>query len=254
MLQQTQAARVAPAFVRFVARYPSIQELASAPRADVVRAWIGLGYNRRAVALSEAARAIVRDHGGVVPSEPAALIRLPGVGPYTASAVASIAHGAPVAAVDTNVRRVVARVTFGVVLLGAAEGEVRAAADRWLDRRDPGGWNQAMMDLGRDVCRPVPRCSACPLASVCAFRARGGVPSVRSRRQPPFQGSFRQVRGAVVAALRDVRSATLASLSRTTQERLDRVAAAARALVAEGLVRADPAALSGRPAGRVRLA
>ena len=77
---------------------------------------------------------------------------------------------------------------------------------------------------------------------------------MRSRRQPPFQGSFRQVRGAVVAALRDVRSATLASLSRTTQERLDRVAAAARALVAEGLVRADPAALSGRPAGRVRLA
>src|SRR5262245_60007442 len=110
MLQQTQAARVAPAYRTFLQRFPDVRTLASAARAELLRAWGGLGYPRRALALREAARAIVRDHGCVVPSDPDVLLALPGVGPYTAAAVASIAFGAPVAAIDTNVRRVTARV------------------------------------------------------------------------------------------------------------------------------------------------
>src|SRR5438445_5270827 len=99
MLQQTQAERVGPAFERFVGRFPDVHALAAAPKADVLRAWGDLGYNRRAVRLAEAARAVVRDHGGRIPSDPATLRSLPGVGPYTAAAVASIGHGLPVAAI-----------------------------------------------------------------------------------------------------------------------------------------------------------
>src|SRR5207253_798799 len=145
MLQQTQASRVAPAFERFVARFPTVTALARAGRDEVLRTWGSLGYNRRAVALSEAARAIVRDHGGVVPAEPSDLARLRGVGPYTAAAVASIGHGLPVAAIDTNVRRVVARARLGREPGEAPAGELKRAADAWLDRDDPGGWNQALM-------------------------------------------------------------------------------------------------------------
>src|SRR5438876_715357 len=128
MLQQTQAARVAPAFGRFVERFPTVRDLAAAPRAEVLRAWAGLGYNRRAVALSEAARAIVRDHSGRVPSDPAALQRLPGVGPYTAAAVASLAYGVPAPALDTNVRRVVARARVGTEPHEVRAGDLRSAA------------------------------------------------------------------------------------------------------------------------------
>ncbi|MGH2637253.1 MAG: A/G-specific adenine glycosylase, partial [Actinomycetota bacterium] len=141
MLQQTQAARVAPAFERFVSTFPGVRSLAVASRADVLRAWDGLGYNRRAVALSEAARTIERDHGGRVPSDPRVLRSLPGVGPYTADAVASLAFGAPVPALDTNVRRVVARVRLGVEAHQVTGGRLRSEAEDWLDRDDPGGWN-----------------------------------------------------------------------------------------------------------------
>ena len=138
MLQQTQAARVEPIFEAFVDLFPDVGALGAASRADVLRAWAGLGYNRRAVALHEAARAIVRDHGGRVPRDVAELRRLPGVGPYTAAAVASIGHGEPVAALDTNVRRICARVVHGVEpdevsaprLAADAEGVARSAPTR----------------------------------------------------------------------------------------------------------------------------
>ncbi len=113
MLQQTQAARVVLRYVAFVERFPSGEALAAASRAEVLRAWGNLGYPRRAVALHEAARAVVRDHGGRVPADPAELRLLPGVGPYTAAAVASLGHGRRVPALDTNVRRVVARARLG---------------------------------------------------------------------------------------------------------------------------------------------
>ena len=252
MLQQTQAARVVPAFERFLGRFPTVAALAHASRADVVRVWEGLGYNRRPVALSEAARAIVRDHGGRVPADPDELKRLPGVGPYTAAAIASFAYGATIAAVDTNVRRVVARAR-----LGREPGEVRRdtideEAGRWLDRGHPAEWNQALMDLGREVCRPEPRCEACPIAD-CRSRSRSRRSRITQRRAAPFEGSMRQVRGGVVNVLRR-QAASVGELAAQTGFPVDRIVDAVGALVRDGLVAADAAARAGRLTGRVRLA
>jgi A/G-specific adenine glycosylase len=252
MLQQTQAARVAPAYRFFLRRFPTIRTLARASRADVVRAWGSLGYNRRAVALSEAARTVMGDHRGQVPADPEVLARLPGVGPYTAAAVASIGHGVPVPAIDTNVRRVVARAQIGRD--DAVPAEIEVAAAEWLDRGDPGSWNQALMDLGREVCRPVPRCQACPLSRTCRFRLQGSTPRRPQRRQARFEGSFRQLRGAVIRDLRGVESTTLAALAGRVGRPLAEVASAVARLSAEGLVLAGPAAMAGRGSGRVRLA
>ncbi len=254
MLQQTQASRVVPAYREFLARFPTVRSLAAASRRDVVAAWDGLGYNRRAVALSEGARSIVGGHGGRVPSDPVALQRLPGLGPYSAAAVASVAFGVPVAAVDTNVRRIVARVFLGIEPDDAPAAEVRALAEGWLDRGDPGAWNQALMDLGREVCRPRPRCEVCPIRPGCRFRVEGWEPRPAKRRQPPFEGSSRQVRGAVVSRLRRREDATLAGLAGETGFPLERVASAVTALASDGLIEAGPAALAGRPRGRARLA
>jgi A/G-specific adenine glycosylase len=176
MLQQTQASRVAPALDRFLGRFPTVQDLARATRGDVVRAWAGLGYNRRAVALSETARSLVQEHGGRVPRDPELLRRLPGIGAYTAAAVASLAFGEPVVALDTNVRRVVARVWAGRDAMELAPADLRERAERWLDRMDPATWNQALMDLGREICRPRPRCDVCPIAFGCRFLAEGATP------------------------------------------------------------------------------
>ena len=150
MLQQTQAPRVEPLFVPFLERFPTVEVLAEASRADVLRAWAGLGYHRRAVRLHEAARAIVREHDGRVPQDVATLLTLPGVGPYTVAAVASIAFGDRAAAVDVNVARVVARVRRGREPDEVSHAEVTAEANAWIDPDDPGAWNQAVMDLGRE--------------------------------------------------------------------------------------------------------
>ena len=247
MLQQTQAARVAPAFRRFLGRFPSVRALAAAPRSEVVRAWAGLGYNRRAVALSEAARAIVRDHGGRVPRDLDALCGLPGVGPYTASAVAAIAFGAPVVAVDTNVRRVVGRVRLGVDTPDAEEVQREAAA--WLGATDPATWNQAVMDLGREVCRPAPRCGECPVAPGCSFRRRLPVRArAAARRSQPFEGSSRQLRGRIVDELRGRPSMSLASLASRLAEPPDRVTAAVHSLARDGVVATSGGAVRGRVA------
>jgi len=260
MLQQTQAARVVPAFRSFIRRFPTVEELAVASRRDVLTAWSGLGYNRRAAALSDAACGIVAEHGGAVPSDPAVLTTLPGVGPYTAAAIASIAFGAPVPAVDTNVRRVVARAVLGVDGRDASAVEVDRAARVVMDGIDPAVWNQAVMDLGREVCRPVPRCPECPLRVRCAFRRRGlaAVPRAATQAgQSPasrFEGSARQLRGAIVRILVERPSVTIASLCHATGRSPRRVATAVRALSAEGLVSAGAAALAGGPRGRVRLA
>ena len=246
MLQQTQAGRVVPAFRSFLRRFPTVRTLAVAPRRDVVLEWGRLGYNRRAVRLSEAARAIVRDHGGRIPRDPATLRELPGVGPYTAAAVASLGFGEPVAAIDTNVRRVVARVHLGVDGHEAPAKELWALADAWLDLDDPTAWNQAVMDLGREVCRPTPRCDACPLARMCRFRLAGSVAARGHPRQGPFEGSTRQVRGAVVRALRSHPALTRTRLADETGFAPERIDAAVGTLTTDGLVEDD--------AGAVRLA
>ncbi len=254
MLQQTQASRVVPAYGRFLRRFPTVHVLARASRAEVLRAWDGLGYNRRAVALSEAGKAIVRDYEGRLPSDPTELSRLPGVGPYTAAAVASISYGVAVPAVDTNVRRVTARFLLGSEPHAVSPAVIHGAARRWLDRRNPGAWNQAVMDLGRQVCRPQPRCVACPLSTSCRFRAAGGTPNRPVRRDTQFKGSFRQVRGRVIAILRARPSASLETLASAMSEPVLRVAEAVATLRAEGLLHAGPAAVAGRPRGRVALA
>jgi len=246
MLQQTQASRVVTAFGSFLRRFPTVRALAAATRGDVVREWGGLGYNRRAVRLSEAARIVVRDHGGRIPRDPATLRGLPGVGPYTAAAVASLGFGEPVAVVDTNVRRVVSRVHLGVDGHEVSSKEAWGLAEGWLDRDDPVMWNQALMDLGRAVCRPEPRCDVCPLAGVCRFRRDGAAATRGPTRQGSFEGSTRQVRGAVVRALRSHPWLTPAQLASKTGFPVDRVDAAVATLSVDGLVEVD--------AGRVRLA
>jgi A/G-specific adenine glycosylase len=254
MLQQTQAARVVPAFRAFIRRFPSVSILASASRREVLSAWAGLGYNRRAFWLSETARRIVVEHQGEIPSEPDALARLPGIGPYTAAAVASLAYGLPVPAVDTNVRRVVARAVLGRDGFEPSLPDVRRAAAGWMQEADPADWNQAVMDLGREICRPKPRCERCPLAPSCAFRLSGRTPVRQGRTASPYEGSFRQLRGAIVRILREQSSATVAELFGLTCQPADRVVEAVSALAADGLVRASPATLAGRAKGRIRLA
>ena len=247
MLQQTQAARVEPIFEAFIARFPNVGTLAEASRADVLRAWAGLGYNRRGVALHEAARDVVREHGGRVPKDGDALRRLPGVGPYTAAAVASIGYDEPVAAVDTNVRRITARVIHGVEWDEVASDRLARDAQAWLDPSAPGDWNQALMDLGRVFCRPTPRCGDCPLESHCRFRAVGRTARPSGRRQSPFEGSTRQVRGSVVEALRTQRSASAEALAERTGHPARAIVIASDSLVRDGI-------LERTRSGRLRLA
>lgn len=238
MLQQTQASRVEPAFRAFVRRFPTVASLARASRADVLRAWAGLGYNRRAVHLHAAAQVVVRDHRGRVPTDVDALRSLPGVGSYTASAIASIAGGVQVAALDVNVRRIVGRVGFGGVE-PPAPSSVDAAAQRWVDRDDPGGWNQALMDIGREHCRAVPRCDGCPLIGACRWRRMhpaGASVERASNRQGRFAGSMREVRGRVVDVLRARTSAGCVALARATGFDVSRVAEALDGLVHDGVV------------------
>ena len=253
MLQQTQAARVARHYPAFLERFPTVRSLAEAPLGEVVREWGTLGYPRRAVALHRAAKAVVAEHGAAIPSDPEVLVSLPGVGPYTAAAVAALGHGRRVAALDTNVRRVVARSRLGTDAHRATGSDLAAAATEWMGRSDPRAFHQAVMDLGREVCRPRPRCDACPLRRHCAFLAAGRVPDRSPRRQAPFRGSLREVRGAALAVIRERGTATVSELVATTGAEPVRVRDAIRGLAADGVVVAGAAALAGRARGRVCL-
>ena len=178
MLQQTRVAAAIPYYERFLARFPDVQTLARASEAEALSLWGGLGYYSRARNLHKAAREVAAQGG--FPRDYLSLRALPGVGDYTAAAVASIAFQLPYAAVDGNVRRVIARLT------GDAEADERTLAARLLDRRGPGPWNQAMMELGALVCLPrKPRCDACPLAGHCQARARGTQTEIPPRRSKP---------------------------------------------------------------------
>ncbi len=197
MLQQTQAARVVPRWEAFIERWPTPASCAAAPVSEVVRAWAGLGYNRRALNLHRCAVSVTRSHGGALPDDLDALEALPGIGPYTARAVLAFAFGRDVGVVDTNVARVLRRAVGGRrPLQQAADGLVPPGAG-WA-------WNQALIDLGATVCTPRrPRCDACPVAGGCAWRRRGGEDPVQRRRAPSrFEGSDRQARGRLLDALR----------------------------------------------------
>jgi A/G-specific adenine glycosylase len=216
MLQQTQVARVVERFAPFLDRFPTPAAMDAAPLADVLDAWAGLGYYRRARDLHRSAHVIVAEHGGRVPDTLAALRALPGVGAYTARAVLALAHERDHGVVDTNVARVLARAFRG-------EPMTATTVQRLADALVPtgGAWlhNQALLDLGATVCTArAPRCDACPLRAGCAWRRAGGggragagdggppdparTTAGTSRPQAPFAGSDRQGRGRLLAALR----------------------------------------------------
>ncbi|MHB8959600.1 MAG: HhH-GPD family protein [Candidatus Limnocylindrales bacterium] len=207
MAQQTQAERAAGAWTAWIDRWPTVADLAAAPVSDVLRAWAGLGYNRRALALHRAARAIASDHGGRVPDDLVALERLPGVGRYTARAVAAIAFGRPVGAVDTNVRRVLGRVVAAdPAVLGPSA--MQALADGVVPAGRAAAWTHALMDLGPGLCVPrEPRCGECPASRWCRHasgdRALASAPP-RARRGPSesFPSTNRWLRGRVLERAR----------------------------------------------------
>lgn len=217
MAQQTQVSRVLAYYERWIERWPTPAALAAASPADVLGAWVGLGYNRRALRLREACAIVARDGW---PSDAAGLRALPGVGPYTAAAVASFAFGERVAAVDTNVRRVAAR-------LGSAPADL-------LPRERYADWNQAAMELGATFCTArSPRCADCPAGPWCPSRGRvATAPRARRNAPAPFEDSDRWARGRVVAAL----AAGERPPASIAPARLERVLAA---LERDGLVERD---------------
>jgi A/G-specific adenine glycosylase len=180
MLQQTRVAAVLEHYRLFLKKFPSVQKLASAREASVLAAWSGLGYYRRARMLHAAAKVLTKEYGGKFPESSEAWRSLPGIGRYTASAIASIAYDEPVAVVDGNVERVVGRLA-GKRLAHEATWE---AAQRLLDRARPGDFNQAMMELGATTCLPrQPRCLLCPVAEFCATRGELKTAEVAPRQQ-----------------------------------------------------------------------
>lgn len=191
MLVQTTVAAVVPFFGRFLARFPTLADLAAADEAEVVKAWEGLGYYRRARQLHAAARAVVRDHGGVIPDDPEAVRALPGVGRYIAGAVLSFAFDRPAPIVEANTQRVLARwlAWRGDLKASATQARLWEAAGRLVPPEGAGTFNQAFMELGALVCTPrAPMCLVCPVAAECGARARGlqDVLPVTTPRPPPL--------------------------------------------------------------------
>jgi len=252
MLQQTQVDRVIPAFERFIAAFGSFAELAAAPAGDVVRAWQGLGYNGRAVRLHRLARAVCDLHGGELPDDQAALLALPGVGPYTAAAIRAFAFDRDEPAVDTNVQRVVGRVRFGPEYeRPASPKEIAAAAAGFIRTGRGNDGNSALMDLGSAICTArAPKCLICPLQSVCAaYPLDSATLAVRARaiHKPvvTYHKTTRYLRGRIVDALRALgprETISLLDLSGTLASAVPNrsngeIDAAIRALAADGLVR-----------------
>ena len=238
MAQQTQISRVSQQWAAFMAAFPTVERLAGAPTADVLRAWRGLGYNRRALNLQRAARVIVAEHGGRVPSDVDALLRLPGVGPYTARAVAALAFGKPVGPVDTNVRRVLGRLTSTE---GGRASDVQALADESVPPGRPADWTHAVMDLGATLCRPnAPRCAGCPAAPWCRSAKRVKRREARGDARGSFASTSRWLRGRILDQLRDVPNDEWGAVPGPIGEHEDRaVDMALLAMESEGLIERD---------------
>jgi A/G-specific adenine glycosylase len=207
MLQQTQVDRVLPYYTRFLERFPTVEDLANAATSDVIRIWSGLGYNRRAVNLQRAARAVVDEFGGSFPDDPADLKKLPGIGAYTAGAIAAFAHERDVAFLDTNMRRVVSRVIFGTE--SARESDAIEAAGALVPPGHGWTWNQALIEFGALQCTARrPACIICPLRDDCAAYPTMQVALQRKSsrtlqaKSEPFESTSRFYRGRIVEALR----------------------------------------------------
>jgi A/G-specific adenine glycosylase len=191
MLQQTTVKAVGPYYAKFLARWPDVKSLAKAPLDDVLRAWAGLGYYARARNLHACAKAVAGEHGGRFPGNEDDLRALPGIGSYTAAAIAAIAFGRRAVAVDGNIERVIARLFAIEAELPAAKSEIRARAETLVPSRRPGDFTQAMMDLGATICSPKqPACGICPWVNACAARARGDAETF-PRKTPKVEGRMR---------------------------------------------------------------
>lgn len=256
MAQQTQMSRVMPSYERFVSAFPTAEALAAAPLAEVIRAWQGMGYNARAVRLHRAAQHVVQ-HGW--PREAKELARIDGIGPFTAAIIASFAFGQPAACADTNVRRVLGRITGDENVSGRA---LQRLAGEWLCAGEPARWNQALMDYGAAVCAARPRCGECVVSRWCAShermtapgprllvadgRVRYGADGAGTRKQPRFEETSRYLRGRIVDVLRaapDGRGVTLGELAQriempgeTAAAKRRRIEEAVAALGREGLL------------------
>jgi A/G-specific adenine glycosylase len=211
MLQQTQVDRVIPYYHDFLERFPTVEALAAAPTAEVIRAWAGLGYNRRAVNLQRTAQAVVEEYGGQFPRAVEELRHLPGIGPYTAGAIACFAFEQDVPFVDTNMRRVLHRLLIGVDVPGptATDKALVVLAQEAIPTGQGWEWNQALIEFGALQCTArKPACVVCPLQAECAAfpaiqTALATLPKgVRLKREAPFGGSNRFYRGRVIDALR----------------------------------------------------
>jgi A/G-specific adenine glycosylase len=244
MLQQTPVARVEPVWREWMARWPTPAALAAASPAEVIRAWGKLGYPRRALRLRETAVALTERHGGVVPADVAALEALPGIGTYTARAVACFGHGQPQPVVDTNVRRVVARLVHG-----RAEAAPARAADLTdvaaLAPADPERavrFSVAVMELGALVCvARTPRCAACPVRGDCAWRLAGHPASDGpARRVQKFAGTDRQVRGRLLDVLRAAEGPVAAPQLDAAWDDAAQRSRCLDSLLADGLVEQTP--------------
>jgi A/G-specific adenine glycosylase len=245
MLQQTPVARVVPAHSEWLARWPTPAALAAEPAGEAVRQWGTLGYPRRALRLHETATILTARHGGTVPADVDTLLALPGIGPYTAAAVASFAFGQRHAVLDTNVRRVLARLVAGrarpPAAVSAAEGRLAESllpAESAVAAR----WSVALMELGALVCSAAgPSCAACPVARDCAWRAAGypEEPKEAGRRAQRYDGTDRQCRGRLLAVLRGSGApATRADFDAVWAGQPVQLARALDGLVDDGLV--DP--------------
>ncbi len=225
MLQQTQVSRVLPAYGRFLRRFPTVRALARAPLGAVLREWSGLGYNRRARDLHR----IARMHSSL-PRTVSGLDALPGIGAYTASAVACFAFDQPTAFADTNISRVLGRAILG---RAATDGEAVELDGRFGSRRQPARWHHALMDIGATICLAKrPRCDVCPIRSICDYDGVEGPPK---RKQSQFAQSDRRVRGAIVRHLTTSTSGVKVDALRRgiNDERVPRLV---RVLEREGLV------------------
>ncbi len=204
MLQQTQVERVIPKYRAFLKRWPTVRRLAAASRADVIRAWSGLGYNRRAVNLHRAAQAIVARHGGQIPRSVSGLKLLPGLGHYTSRAVAAFAFLSRDAFIDTNIRRILGRIFLNKHFPTVADDQrLLKIAATLVPSQTPDLWHHGLMDLGALICKPAPLCGICPLKTLCrSYPAILKQPQAKPRRlSVAFEGSDRFWRGIIVRLL-----------------------------------------------------
>jgi A/G-specific adenine glycosylase len=240
MLQQTPVARVLPVYEEWMLRWPAPADLAAVSSGEAVRAWGRLGYPRRALRLHQAATAIVDQHGGEVPASYDALRALPGIGDYTAAAVASFAFGQRHAVLDTNVRRVLARLLDGVE--HPPPSPTRAERERAAGVLPEGSaaprWSVGVMELGALVCTATsPGCGRCPVAELCAWRAAGSPPyDGPPRRAQTYAGTDRQCRGRLLAVLREADGPVHVSRREATWTIEDQRCRCLDSLVEDGLV------------------